>query len=293
MDNKKKISKGLVVLLVILVVLLLMVWGFILMLFFTSDKSNEDSSTAMATEKIVEIEEIKNVMSQEQHDKAMNEEFKKKVASAEEAFNNKNLDNAIKIINEALSIKDDEVAVELKNKYIAEQEKVKEESERNIQANKENLLKNISKSYDDMKDIQWYNPNGKLEYDRRNGDESFSFYVYMGEQGNKTWLRMTTGFETLDWVFTKNIIVKADEHRFNIPFDSLKDMEGEALYGGRISEWVDILVDNDLIVNLKMVIDSSEAKVRFTGDNYYTEHTINSTQKKQLKDIIDYYELVK
>lgn len=288
MDNQKKTSKGLIALIIILSALVIMVWGFIIAMFFVSKNDNDSSHASTVVE---EIDEIKDDTDEEQKSKLADEEFEKKVALAEEAYNNQNLDNAIKFINEALNIKDDEVAIELKNKYIEEQEKEKEEKDKIKQEQKDSLLKVISKKYDDMNDILWYTPKGNLEYDVKDG-EVFFFYVYIGEKGNKLWLRMTTGFEDSEWTFAKGIIVKADDYRFDIPFDVLKDRKGDVIYRG-IREWVDIVIDENMVKNLEKVIDSKESKIRFTGEIYHNEYTINSTQKKQLRDIIDYYELVK
>lgn len=288
MDNQKKTNKGLIVLMVVLFALVMMVWGILISAFFISKKDNSSNPTSTAIEY---VEEIEDVIDEEQESKLADEEFEKNISLAEEAYTNQNLDSAIKFVNEALNIKNDEIAIELKNKYIEEQNKEKEENNRIKQEQKDNLLENIAKKYDDMNNIYWYTPKGNLEYNVKDG-EVFFFYVYMGEKGNKLWLRMTTGFEDSEWTFAKSIIVKADDYRFDIPFDVLKDRKGDVIYRG-IREWIDILIDENMVKNLKKVIDSKESKIRFTGEIYYNEYTINSTQKKQLKDIIDYYELVK
>jgi hypothetical protein len=285
MDNKnKKVSKGLIVIAVITCIIAITVWGFLITTFILS-KDDAETFKSDVEAVTIESEEAEVVVEEGKSSEKIDEEFNEKIELAEKAYNNKDYDLAIKHVEEAINIKDDERAKELREKY----SKAKNDT---IQANADSLLQNIDKRYDDMQDITWYNPKGEKWYYVNNNTVNFALYTYLGEKDNKYNIRLVTGFAREDWVFMEEITVKADSDRFNIDFDVLGDRKGKVVDGG-IGEWIDIEVDDTLLYNLKKIADAQEAKIRFTGDTAYSECVLNSTQKKQLKTIIDYYELVR
>lgn len=172
-------------------------------------------------------------------------------------------------------------------------EDINDEEENGTQAKKEEIMQNIDEQYDDMQDITWYKAKGEPTYITNNQTESFIFQTYAGSKEGNYWLRLSTGFARSEWIFVEEIIIKADSNRFNVDFDVLQDRSGEAVYGNGIREWVDVEVDSNLLSNLKTIVSSNETKIRFQGRTDYTEFEINNSQKEQLKNIIEFYELVK
>ncbi|MDK2799865.1 MAG: hypothetical protein PWP27_1076 [Clostridiales bacterium] len=199
---------------------------------------------------------------------------------AQKAYNNQNYIEAISKIDLALNIKQDAEARELKNKCESAQKMQKEQREAE-------MMQNITKKYDDVENITWYSANG----DHKSID-NFAFQAYIGQKDKYVLLRLFTGFHLEDWLFTRTIKVKTDSKAFDIPFDSLRDVQEKIAIGG-IYEWVDIPASPELIDDLKSITHSKEVKIRFSGKEYYKDFILSDTQKKRLQYILDYYDYLK
>lgn len=180
------------------------------------------------------------------------------------------------------SIKEDEehLTGEIENK--------KERNKADIQE----LLENFHKEYDDMEQVTWYRPKGEENFLVKNETESFQLYPYVGvdDLGNK-WCRVVLGFSKEGWVFFDQVTIKADDEINKISV-SYQERNNDVVYAAGIHEWSDLMIDRDIYSKLKPLIDSKDAKIRFSGDTEYTEYIINSQQKTQLKDVLKIFELI-
>ncbi|QOR34973.1 hypothetical protein IMX26_16160 [Clostridium sp. 'deep sea'] len=191
------------------------------------------------------------------------------VKRAKELYDSKEYKLAVEGLNEALKFKQSKEIKELKEQYLA---KLAEHIESNIVSN-----------YDEMSNITWHyakNTSKTIDY--------FTFYTYVGERDSKYWLCLTTGFSISDWVFFNKIDVKADEERFTITFDYFEDKVEEVSLSG-VQEWISIT--DPCYDNLKKIANAKEVKFRFSGDDYYKDFKLSSSQQKKLNQVLDYYKL--
>jgi tetratricopeptide (TPR) repeat protein len=242
----------------------------------------------------IEIFESINIENSELYENAQEmigtitgEQIENSLGIAKLKYDEEDYVQAYTYLSEAIELGSEE-ALNLENEYkeksdesirIAEEIRIKEEEEQ-----RSRILSNITKNIDEFEGISWCYADGTP---KRIG--SFSFYCYVGEKNSRTWLRLKTGFHKSDWVFFEKISVKADEYKFEIPFDYYEDRDTDI--GSGIYEWIDISVNSSLLSKLKKVTEADEVIVRFSGD-YYKDYELSSKQKIRIKQIIDYYELM-
>lgn len=111
---------------------------------------------------------------------------------------------------------------------------------------------------------------------------------YMGAQNDSYWLRLIVNYTSRDWVFFEKIIFSVDGKNttkyFNY-FDITRDNSG-----GKVWEYVDIACGESEIDLLWSIANSKKTIIRFEGDDYYRDHTINAKDKAAIKTMLTAYE---
>ncbi len=146
----------------------------------------------------------------------------------------------------------------------------------------DNIMQNLYSYTDEFENIKWTHSKGSV-----NTKNAFSFYGYIGEKGDTNTLRLVTGFHRDDWIFTKEIKILADGEVYEIPFYNLDTKVERGIY-----EWIDISIDNEMLMSIESIIVAENAKIRFSGKNEHKEYVIDVIQKNQLIDIVNYYYLI-
>ena len=150
-----------------------------------------------------------------------------------------------------------------------------------------NNLKNLMTfKKDKMETTTWIYPKGYLD------NYSFWFYCYLGRDDGKTWFRFRTGFTRDDWIFIESLRIRAGNKLYNIDFDYFEDRKDEIL-DGDIMEGVDIVLNDQIEPAIKALIEAGKGTIRFLGQQYYIEKDIPSSAIESIRNVYNYYKLIK
>lgn len=157
----------------------------------------------------------------------------------------------------------------------------------------EQLLGGMRKEEDRIENLSFYYPKAWRFYANGNWAADIRCFIlpYLGRSGDETWLRLVYNYTDDDWVFYKKVIVVADGERFVQSFkyfDIVHDNEA-----GDVWEYIDTEVGAYEEEMLWAIANSEETLVRFEGDDYYHDFTVNSTDKQAIKDIMNAYDALK
>lgn len=150
-------------------------------------------------------------------------------------------------------------------------------------------LKGLSKDYDKMRGITWYQSPSSPKHANSNG-----LYLYFGKEdsGRVLPLRLVVRYYADDWLFVSQAWAKADGAMLDLP------QKSERLFGwdrdnsgGKIWEWSDTDVTSAQdISTVRRLSIAKDATVRFEGRQYYNDRSLSSIQLKALRDVIVAYE---
>ena len=147
-------------------------------------------------------------------------------------------------------------------------------------------VKKLKKEYDDISGITWYyNPY----FTHYNNDNKTSLYI--GQNNSKIWLRLKMSYEGDDWIFFDNAYLSFDGETKEIFFNKYRDKETDNGYGGRVWEWIDVSVNDELLVFLKNMVKGNTLKIRLSG-KYTDTRNITGNEKKALEDILLAYDVL-
>lgn len=198
---------------------------------------------------------------------------------AKNGFNDDEILEKIKIVNNEIEIKAKEKLEQIENE---KKEKIKQiEKEKHADEEKiKNLQKRMDKEYDKVENITWYYPN--VYYNTRS-----RVFLYLGNKKDISWLRFRLIYIGSDWVFFDKIIFNIDGKRsvINISsFDKTTDVNNGSVFEG---------IDLDYITHKELIneiIHSKSTIVRFSG-KYNSDMTISSSQKNAMKDMVELLKL--
>lgn len=169
------------------------------------------------------------------------------------------------------------------DKLIAEKE-AKEKAELEKRRAAVNKLK---KKHDDVSGITWYLNPYFTHYNNTN-----HVSIYICQEYSKVWLRLVMSYEGDKWIFFKNAYLSYDGNTITIPFDDYEEKKTDSGYGGRVWEWIDVSVSDSQLKFLKDMINGKSLKMRLSG-KYTHDHSISSTEKKALQDVLLAYDVLK
>ncbi len=161
----------------------------------------------------------------------------------------------------------------------------------NTPASVAKTIKGLVGVHDAMREITWYRNSATPKYDNTN-----TFYLYFGITDDQilTPLRLKITYASDSWLFVKSVWGKADGKKIAIPQTSESFSGWERDNGsGKIWEWSDAPVEvADDIAALRQIAHSKEVTLRFEGQQYYADRTLNGAQLQAVRDMISAYELV-
>lgn len=134
------------------------------------------------------------------------------------------------------------------------------------------ILSNMTKEYDDIKNITWYRDKSSPKYANSNG-----FYLYF----SKDTLRLNIQYYADDWLFIEKVIIKTDKQMHILSPRFERDNAS-----GKIWEWADLYVDKSGMAIIEDIINSSSVKMRYEGSKYYKDISLTDKQRKALKDTL-------
>ncbi|MBR5106165.1 MAG: hypothetical protein IKU93_07020 [Alistipes sp.] len=172
----------------------------------------------------------------------------------------------------------------------SELQRLKDEKEAQIKAEKAKRLQAVSKlkkEYDDVSGTTWYYNRHFTHYNNKNLTS-----LYIGKKGETVWLRLKMSYEGEDWIFFENAFLSYDGNTKTIVFDRYRDKESDNGYGGRVWEWIDVSVNDELLAFIKDMVNGKSLKMRLSGK--YTETRVLSYDEKvALKEVLLAYDVLK
>lgn len=174
----------------------------------------------------------------------------------------------------------------------AELDRKKAEEERKILAEKEAekrkrmmAVNKLKKEYDDVSDITWYKNPYFTHYNNRNLTS-----IYMGKSGSSQWLRLKMSYYGDSWIFFENAYLSYDGNTIEIPFNKYDDKKTDN--DSETWEWIDVQVDNEMLLFLREMIKGKDIKMRLSG-KYTRTRKLGTSEINGIKDILLAYDVLK
>jgi len=170
----------------------------------------------------------------------------------------------------------------LKEKRIREAKR-KADKERQV---KLAALKKLKKQFDDVSGITWYYNPYFTHYNNKNLTS-----LYIGNEGNSTWLRLKMSYQGDDWIFFENAYLSYNGNTKQISFDEYNDKKTDNS-GGGVWEWIDVNVPTDVESFLRKFANSSNAKMRLSG-KYTRTRNLTWRERQGIIDVLNGYDVLK
>lgn len=145
-------------------------------------------------------------------------------------------------------------------------------------------LSSLQSETDKVEGITWYKPSTYPSY------VNTRCYVlpYIGRSDYSTWLRLRFNYTGDDWIFFEKITISIDGENYYKTYNYF-DVDRDN-GSGDVWEWVDISVTDSDIEMLKQIVSSNETIVRFQGEKYYYDFTIQNSDKTAINQVLTAYE---
>ena len=167
--------------------------------------------------------------------------------------------------------------IDIENKRNAEAKlKIENEKKEKLKA-----LNKLKKDYDDVSGITWYKQPYFTHY-----TNTFLTSIYLGQENSKLWLRLQMTYEGDNWIFFDNAYLSYESITKEIYFDEYRDKKSDSGYGGRVWEWIDVTVSDDLENFLRDFAKSKDAKMRFSG-KYTKTRNLGAKEKQGILDVLN------
>lgn len=145
----------------------------------------------------------------------------------------------------------------------------------------------VQKNFDKFKERTFISDSRSSTY-CRNGNAGAYLHPYFsirnnGSKSNSFMARMQ--YKANDWLFIEKIILLVDGKQYEFKGDVKQDNSSSTIY-----EWIDVPISKEL---LQKIISSNhkgqEIDIRFVGDVYSKDFTLNDWQIKGIKNLLDLY----
>lgn len=199
------------------------------------------------------------------------------ISKAQNEITNKNYEKAEEIL---LPYKDIEIQ-EITDLYNSIQNEMKQAKENK----KSELLKKLDSKYDDMYNTTYISPKGIDKISRK-----IHLAPYLAIDGSIKTLYIDLGFQEDDWVFFNEITFNVDGDLTTVKIKK-SDVQKDTIWGDGIYEYIPLSQSkySNIFKLVEKIVNGNEVKVRFTGDQYYTDYVITNNEKQGLKDIYELY----
>ena len=166
----------------------------------------------------------------------------------------------------------------------SEFERLYSENKKEKIQNAKQYFSNFSKEKDEFQDVVWYYHKNMPEYiDIRSYVIPF-FYI----EDDNVKIQIRYNYTGDDWIFFKQVTILADGKKYNKTFDYFNITHNNE--AGSVWEYISEEADEYDIEMLRAIAKSKTAKVRYEGDDYIHDITINNNDKKIIKDVLKIYD---
>jgi len=155
-----------------------------------------------------------------------------------------------------------------------------EKANKEEEKHKREAAARMKTSVDEVRGITWYK-------DRETPVLGTYVTLYFGDfkASGLGPLRLKAQYQSDDWLFVVNMVVKADEQVFPLKLGEWKRDNSS----GAIWEWADVEVDADLLKVLRAMLAAKKVTVRFNGDKYYRDHVLTTSERSSMNAVITAY----
>ncbi len=146
---------------------------------------------------------------------------------------------------------------------------------------------------DRIQNINFYSPKALKYYSNGSWAADVRCFIlpYLGRNDSSVWLRLIYNYTGSDWVFFEKVIVVADGQKFEKSFDYSDIVRDNEAYS--VWEYVDDTVSASDEKMLWAIANSKETLVRFQGDDYMHDFTVNATDKQAIREVMTAYDALK
>lgn len=154
---------------------------------------------------------------------------------------------------------------------------------------KAELLAKLDSKYDDMYNTTYISPKGIDSISRK-----IHLAPYLAIEGSIKTLYIDLGFQEDNWVFFNEITFNVDGELTTVKIKK-SDVQKDTIWGDGIYEYIPLSQSKyaNIFKLTEKIINGNEVKVRFTGDQYYTDYVITNNEKQGLRDIYELYKCYK
>ena len=156
-------------------------------------------------------------------------------------------------------------------------------------ARTDELLAGMTKDEDPFQGVSFYYPSGWRFYSDGSwvADESSFIRPYLGVSEDSAWIRVIYNYTGDDWVFFTKLTVLADGETYHKSFNYFDIVRDNS--GGVVWEYIDDDGTGDEEM-LWAIANSSEAMIRFEGDDYVSDYTVRDSDKEIIRQTLEAYE---
>lgn len=188
------------------------------------------------------------------------------IASTDETTTNKTDENQTTEVD-SVQIKEQK---RIKDSIVLVQKELKEKALKD--------LKSFNKKTDEFEGNAFYTDRRAPRYANTN-----FIYPYIGEKSGYYWLRLKFQYASDSWLFINEATLLVDGQKFTVTGHWERDNNSG------IWEWLDINVEKNELMILEKIANSTTAKVRYTGTQYYNDRTITAKEKSIIKKTLEIY----
>lgn len=135
---------------------------------------------------------------------------------------------------------------------------------------------------DEFESYTWVKPKSRPMYTNQNG---FYCYFQKNSDGSVSNLRFVGQYFADEWLFINSAKFNIDGQTFTFVPTEMKRDNG----AGEIWEWYDDSVDYSNSHILEAISKAKSVKIRFNGDQYYDDKTMNASTIQSIKRTVEYY----
>lgn len=142
----------------------------------------------------------------------------------------------------------------------------------------------LRKKEDRVDGVTWYrHPNAPKYTNSRS-----TVYLYIGKRGSqRPWLRMQVQYAASEWLFVNDVAAWHDGVKETLVSGSFERDNNSSIW-----EWVDVTPSEYQILVLRSLAESSEAILRFTGNQYSRDVKFSAGDKKAIREVLAAYEVM-
>lgn len=157
----------------------------------------------------------------------------------------------------------------------------------------QSLLSTMRLEEDRVRGLKFYYPSAMKWYSNGTWAADVRCFAlpYLGQEDDRVWLRLLCNYTSDDWVFFQKLIFAVDGEQYTKSF-SYFDVVRDNAYGD-VWEYVDLEVSDSDVEMLWAIANSSETIIRFEGDDYVYDFTVNAGDKEAIRQVLTAYEALK